>query len=56
MALSELEAESGNTATAEDLRAQAGAIVDFILQHLSDEGLKRAFLSLSDVQKVRTHS
>lgn len=56
LALSELEADSGNAATAEDLRAQAGAIVDFILQHLTDEGLKRAFLSLSDVQKVRTHS
>jgi tetratricopeptide (TPR) repeat protein len=56
LALSELETRSGNTARAEDLRGQAEGVVDFIVEHLDDEHLKGAFLGLSEVRKVRTHS
>jgi hypothetical protein len=55
LALSELEAKSGNPEGAEDLRSQANEIVGYISQHIYDEELKRAFLAQSEVQRVQAH-
>jgi tetratricopeptide (TPR) repeat protein len=54
LALGELEARSGNTTRARELRSQVHEIVDYITQHIGDDEIRRAFLSQSEVQKARS--
>jgi len=49
MALSEIEARSGDAAKAEDLRHQARQIVEYIASHL-DDALRATFLNLPEVR------
>lgn len=53
LALSEVEARSGNTDAAEELRGQAYDIVGYISQHIDDEELRQAFLAQGEVLKAR---
>ena len=51
-ALAEVETKRGNAAAAGTARGRAREVIDYIVNHAGDDGLRESFLALPEVQSV----